>query len=74
MLEDLTDLAMETVNVTVMGQGEEPANALVTVDMKGSFAWTVLRDISVRREMTPSRCAKVISTDHVKIIKDSGNR
>ncbi|NP_001187600.1 cysteine-rich with EGF-like domain protein 2 precursor [Ictalurus punctatus] len=61
VLEDLTDLAMETVNVTVMGRGEEPANALVTVDMKGSFAWTVLRDISVRREMTPSRCAKSVT-------------
>lgn len=73
MSEDLTDLAMETVNVMVTGQGAEAANALVTVGMKGNFAWTVLRDISVRRGMTPSPCVKVSSTDHLKIIKTSVN-
>lgn len=54
--------------MTAMGRGEEAANAHVTMDMQESFAWTVLSDISVRRGTTPSPCAKVSSTHHVKII------
>lgn len=46
----------------VMGREEEAANAHVTMDIKGSFAWTVLRDISTRRETTRSPYAKVNST------------
>lgn len=53
--------------MTVTGRGEEAASAHVTLDMKESFAWTVLRDISVRRGMTPSPHAKVSSTDCIKI-------
>lgn len=58
---------METVDVTVTGRGEEAASAHVTLDMKESFAWTVLRDISVRRGMTPSPHAKVSTTDCIQI-------
>lgn len=73
MSEDLTDLAMETVNVMVTGREEEAVNAHVTMDMKGSFAWTVLRDISMRRGTTPSPYVKVSSTAHLKSIKVSVN-
>lgn len=53
--------------MTVTGQGEEAASAHVTLDIKESFAWTVLRGISVRRGMILSPCAKVSSTDHIRI-------
>lgn len=54
------------------GRGEETENALATVDIKESFAWTVLKDITVRRGTTPSPCAKVSSTDYGGIVNASG--